>query len=243
MAILFQQRCYAIDLLIHNVSLSTNTATNFTGGNIYLLKNVCTTRNLITISESTVEFGSASATGGGMAFVTIGSITCIYSEVSLKPTTINIVDSLFQYNTARALGGGLLIFFGLNSCCSAEVNITNVTFLNNKAGTVPVSVVGSEILTKGGNIYIENIIGHNSSVRIHDCMIKGGVARAGGGIFVFACTGTELYINGSKFHNNVAHDGGHIAIALVSSSTCTNVTITINSSVFEGAKPAAAAAE
>ena len=50
-------------------------------------------------------------------------------------------------------------------------------------------------------------------------------------------TGTELYINGSKFHNNTAHNGGHIAIIFVSNpQTCANATIAINNSLFKTGK-------
>ena len=47
--------------------------------------------------------------------------------------------------------------------------------------------------------------------------------------------GTELHINGSRFQNNTACNGGHIAITLVSHA-CANVTITItnSTSLFEG---------
>ena len=185
-AIQFNQNCLAIDVSIHNVSLSRNTATNFSGGNIYLY-NYCTAGNSATISSSTLEYGNANDSGGGMAFVTSA---CSSSMVSLKAITINIADSMFQYNTAHALGGGLCISHGLiglseYSCCSAEVNITDVTFLNNNVSTVPVLVNGMAISTKGGNIYIADWNGQllNNSVRIHNCLIKGGVAGSGGGIF------------------------------------------------------------
>ena len=184
-AIQFNQNCLAVDVSIHNVSFSRNTATNYSGGNVYLY-NYCTAGNSLTISSSTLEYGNANDRGGGMAFVTSA---CSSSMVTLKAITINISDSNFQYNTAYELGGGFYVSHGLigssdYSCCSAEVNITNVTFLNNNVSTVPVLVGGRAISTKGGNIYIEDSIGQwlNNSVRIHNCLIKGGVAGSGGGI-------------------------------------------------------------
>ena len=135
MAIQFNQSCFAIDVLIHNISLSKNTAI-ITGGNIFL-PNICTAGNSVTVSKSTVEFGNAFNTGGGMAFLTKASETCSSSVVSLKPTIISIVHSTFQYNTAYFLGGGLAIIFesSVYYCCSTEFNILNVTFFNNKVAT------------------------------------------------------------------------------------------------------------
>lgn len=79
--------------------------------------------------------------------------------MGLKPNNINIVDSTFQYNTARKSGGGLNIGLAVPSeyfCCSADVNITNVMFFNNTVSTLPYEVNEAEV---GGNICIENIIG------------------------------------------------------------------------------------
>ena len=107
--------------------------------------------------------------------------------MGLKPNSINIVDLTFQYNTARISGGGLNIGLPVPSeyfCCSADVNITNVTFLNNTVSTLPYEVNGAKV---GGNIHIENISGQwfNNTVKIHSCLIEGGVARVGGGDLFF----------------------------------------------------------
>ena len=129
-----------------------------------------------------MEFGT-SPIGGGMAFQTDAFLGCPSSVVNLKPTSVNIVDSTFQYNTARKSGGGLVISLGSFEyfCCSAEVNITNVTFLNNAVSTVSYGVNGTELFTTGGNIYIDDV-GQwlYNSVRIHNCLIEGGVAQIGG---------------------------------------------------------------
>ena len=81
-----------------------------------------------------------------------------------KPETnysINTVDSTFQYNTARKSGGGLVILLGSFDyfCCSAEVDITNVTFLNNTVSTVSYGVNETETFTTGDNICIVEIAG------------------------------------------------------------------------------------
>ena len=177
MVIKFYQSLFAFDVLIHNVSLSRNTATNSAGGNLHL-SNLCTAKNSVTISKSTMEYGNASVTGGGMKFITNTSEICSPLMVSHQPANIDIIDSMFQYNTASEQGGGLAIYFDSydSFCCSALVNITNVTFLNNNVNTLQVTLDGLPMFTKGGNIFIENRSGQllNNSVRIHSCLIKGG---------------------------------------------------------------------
>ena len=180
---LLNQSCIAANVLIHNVSFSKNNAT-MNGGNIYLA-NLCTAGNSITISRSIVEYGNSSMYGGGMGFITGAFNTCISSMVSLKPTIVNIVDSTVQYNTAID-GGGLNILFQ-RFCCNVEMNITNVTFFNNKADKAKVTFNGANIkTTNGGNIFIYDSAGlwFNQSVRIHNCLIEGGEAEVGGGIAV-----------------------------------------------------------
>ena len=186
MAILFDQSCLANDVVIHNVSLSANTATDRSGGNLYL-SNICTAGNSVTISRSTLQYGNASGAGGGMMFLVNGSDECS-SIQNLKPAIVSTVDSTFQYNAAYYAGGGLIILAGSFQyiCCSAEVHITNVTFLNNKVSSVLVSQDGKGFPAGGGNVYIDDNSGQwfNSLVRIERCRIEGGVARSGGGIWL-----------------------------------------------------------
>ena len=203
-AIMFDQSCFSINVLMHNISLSRNTATSI-GGNIFV-PNFRAAGNSITISRSTVEFGTSSI-GGGMEFVTSAS-----SMTNLKPTSVNIVDSTFRYNTAHKKGGGLVILLGSFEYfyCSAEVNITNVTFLNNTVSTVSYGVNGTENLTTGGNIYIDGIAGQmlKISVSIKNCLIEGGVAQMGGGIYVnnvvYSQQSLEISISNTHFICNQA---------------------------------------
>ena len=157
-----------------------------------------------------MEFGT-SPIGGGMAFLTGASQECPSSMINLKPTSVNIVDSTFQHNTARKKGGGLDISLGsFEYCCSTEVNITNVTFLNNTVSTVPYGVNGAELLTRGGNICIDDSAGQwfNNSVRIQNCLIEGGVAETGGGIYVsnvvYYQKSIEIIISNTHFICNQA---------------------------------------
>ena len=133
MAIQFYQSCFAISVLIHNVSLSRNVANSslFVGGNIFV-PNFSIAGNSITISRSTVELDTSSI-GGRMVFLTDAFLGCPSTMINHKPTSVNIVDSTFQHNTARKIGGGLVISLGSESfeysCCSTEVDITNCNFL------------------------------------------------------------------------------------------------------------------
>ena len=193
LAIQFYRSCFAINVVIHNVSISRNVGNGngslLTGGNIFL-SNLCTAGNSITISRSIVEYGNSSGSGGGMMILTDGFPGCPSWMINLKPiTSINIVDSTFQHNTARKRGGGLSISLGSFEyfCCSAEVEIRNVSFLNNTVSTLPYAAdaYGAANFTQGGNIYIYDINGQwfNNSVKIHSCLVEGGIAMSGGGIY------------------------------------------------------------
>ena len=243
-AMTFNHSCFAFDVSIHNVFYSRNAGTNSVGGNIYLA-NLCTAKNTLTISRSSVEFGYASDSGGGMSITTNDSQECQSSIVSLKPTIINIVDSRFRYNTARRMGGALVVVFDSSQyfCCNAEVNITNVTFLNNKVGAVPVSHDGEELITSGGNIFIQDsTTGQwlNNTVRIHSCQIEGGVAMSGGGIRLmylvkFAASwqkNTEmegLFISNTRFICNQATNNSYAVSLLVEGTLLDNYSMTLNS--------------
>ena len=242
MAILFDQSCHAIDISIHNVSLSRNTATHLSGGNVYL-SNICTAGNSLTISSSTVEYGNASGGGGGMIFIVNGSDDCS-SLQNFEPAVISISDSTFRYNTAYYIGGGLTIIAGSFQyiCYSPEVYITNVTFLNNKVSNVLVSQDGKEFPAGGGNIYIDDINGQglNSLVRIDKCLIEGGVARSGGGIWLnhlvtsanFRQQSTEVkgvLITNTQFICNQATDNNFGASLVAICMLQDNYTTTLNS--------------
>ena len=190
MAVQFNHSCFTTHVVIDNVSLSRNTAINNTGGNIHILVQPCTGGNSVTVSRSIVELGNSSESGGGMTF--LGGNACLFPTVRDRPTTINIVDSTFRYNTAYKVGGGgLRIIFQSfqHSCCSAEVNILNVTFLNNTAHIVTTIDIAKPLLTYrfgGGNIFITDDGGQwrNNTVRIENSLIEGGVAPYGGGIYL-----------------------------------------------------------
>ena len=244
LAVQFNHTCFAIDVLIYSVSLSRNAGINDTGGHIYLV-NICAAGNSVTISRSTVEHGYANDSGGGMSIGTNDSPSCPSSMASLTPTNIKIVDSSFQYNTARRMGGALVIIFDSSKyfCCSAKVNITNVTFLNNQASTVPLLLDGEKRLTSGGNIFIEDDTAGqwlNNSVRIHSCLIEGGVAMSGGGIRLlysikFAASWQNLpeteglFISNTRFICNQATDKSYGASLMVESTLLANYSMTLKS--------------
>ena len=106
-------------------------------------------------------------------------------------------------------------------CCSAEVNITNVTFLNNTV-SIPVAFDRSDLPIGGGNIFIQDDTAGKwlkNSIRIHNCQIEGGMAVSGGGILQIhvvkhAISSQEeneiegLFISNTQFKCNQAMSSG-----------------------------------
>ena len=251
MGVQLSQSCFTTYVVIDNVSLSRNTAINNTGGNIHIFVQPGTGGNSVTVSRCIVEFGNSSGSGGGMTFSFMSDNEYTFPTVSDKPTTVNIVDSVFQCNTAYKLGGG-----GLNirfqsfqhTCCSTKVNILNVTFFNNTAHNVTTLNVTKPLWDDtigGGNIFItdEGGLWLNNTVRIENCLIEGGVATKGGGIYqiqrIFpsgtssppseVSTVETIYISNTQFlGNRVITDG--IADGLGGASL--NVEITSHDLVY-----------
>jgi len=251
MAIDLTQICFAIHIVVDNVLFSRSTASSYSGGNIGIAQ-MCTVGNSVTVSRSIVEFGNASDAGGGMAFITTA---CKFPIVGYKPTTLNILGSTFQYNTAYT-GGGLVVSFNssLHSCCSAKVNIVDVAFLNN--GATKMVEDTEESLGGGGNIRIMDIGGQwlNNTVRIENCRIQGGMAALGGGIYVTQLINSAgstwneiptvevLFISNTQFVcNQAATDDGGASLRVETGMLNLNSTIpamtkklTIMNTKFEG---------
>ena len=123
------------------------------------------------------------------------------------------------------------------------MNITNVTFLNNKVGTVPVLHDGEESTTSGGNIYIQDsTTGQwlNNTVRIHSCLIEGGVAMSGGGVRLLHSLEFDvswerspenevLFISNTRFICNQATGNSYAASLTVGGTLLDNYSTTLNS--------------
>ena len=218
-AIQFDQSCFATHVTIYNVSLSRNSAnaTRGVGGNLYIMQGRIATGSSVTVNRSIVENGSASEAGGGVAIGIRTVQTNIPSSGSQYPITINVINSTIQHNTAGMHGGGLAISFE-QLCCRASVDIADTLFLNN----------GGDILG-GGNIWImQHSYWLQSTVRIENSLIKGGIAEIGGGICLIqgvyfwqkntdTFTSEALYISSTKFIYNRAttNDGGASIMAAV----------------------------
>ena len=247
-SIQFDQSCFASHVTVHNVSLSRNraNATGALGGNLFIMQERIATGSSVTVNRSIVEFGSASEAGGGVAVWIRTVETNVPSSGSQYPITVSIVDSTFQHNTASMYGGGLAISFD-QLCCRARVDITNTLFLNNGGDTL-----------SGGNIWImQHSYWLRSTVRIENCLIKGGIAEMGGGISLsqrvyFWQNSTDtftfevLYIASTKFLCNLVTTNGGGASILVAIeygshlplySWAPTITqqITVNNVTFDGA--------
>ena len=152
---------------------------------------------------------------------------------------MNIKGSTFQYNSAyEGGGGGLAITFDSSEqfCCSADVNIEDVTFLNN---TVPNLAKPVNLTVRGGgNIMIRDSGGQwfNNTVRITNCLIEGGVALDGGGIllsqwvistgssaeFTAIPTTDVLFISNTQFVCNQAYGVGSSSLKVQLDPTTLN---------------------
>ena len=184
-----------------------------------------------------------------------------YEECSevIETYTVNITSSWILFGNATndtIFKGGISLKVG-QSCYNVKVHIHNTTLKKNMGGNMFLLLNGfaHNIITitdsnfdcgytsySGGGMLISTIYNasqvlqdqhiESNCVYINNTEFTGNHADSGGAMAVFPYTGTELHINASRFHNNTAHNGGHIAITLVS-HTCANVTITINKSFFE----------
>ena len=140
------------------------------------------TGSLVTISSSIVEFGNASGAGGGVQIsIKTHKTNMPLSERNHSPISVIIDDSTFQNNSAGYRGGGISISFE-QLCCSASVNITNTQLMHNRVDRKLID--GTNADTTGGNIDILHIGGQwlQSTVRIENSLIKGGMAGTGGGM-------------------------------------------------------------
>ena len=234
------------NLIIDSVTIRNSTGTGLVG--INLEKSL--------IYHSAFMFNQATS-----AFPMSGNILLLYENCSemIETYTLNVTSSWILFGNATTQltsTGGLSLYVG-QSCYNVKVHIHNTTLRENMGRNMLLSLNGfaHNIITitdshfefgytsySGGGMLIcttYNVSGipqhvESNRVYINNTQFMGNYADYGGAAAVLLCTGTELHINGSRFHNNAAHNGEHIALMLVSSMyICTNMTITINKTLFE----------
>ena len=232
------------NLVVDSVTIQNSTGTGLIGYNL----------GKSSIRYSTFMFNQATS-----ASPWSGNMALSYDNV-IETSTMNITSSWISFGNAineSPSAGGLNLNVS-HPCYNVKVHIHNTTFTENMGRNMLLGLNGfaHNIITitdshfeggynakAGGGIYIyttynpPNIFHHvqSSRVYINNTEFVENNARLGGGaMYVHPRTGTELYIDASKFLNNVAQTGGHIAISLIyTSRTCVNSTITISNSLFE----------
>ena len=161
------------------------------------------------------------------------------SEV-IETLTLNITSSLMLFGKAiseEPCPSGLHLQVE-QSCCSMRINIHNITLKKNLGGNMLILLNGfaHDIITiadshfeggaltgTGGGIFITSTEDYNppqmsqlvQSNRVYITnteFVKNRAEFGVGGAIAVVCAGTELYIDKSKFHNNIAYHGGHIAV-------------------------------
>lgn len=186
-----------------------------TGGvlSVVILDN--TASATVSISNLTIQNGSADLDGGGLNFEHDFTGTAAL-------VTLNIADVIAQSNSTATFGSGIAVFdWGTNG--GLNVNITDCIVRGNSVPT------GSD----GGpaGIYIDNF-GADIEVAISRCQILDNMAELdGGGLYINSASGNATLVNNVIAGNSVSDDNGgglYIINTGGGDSTITNNTITEN---------------
>ena len=237
------------NLVLDSVTILNSTGTGLVGHN---LRESLIHHSVFLFNQATREFSCSS------------SIFLLYRKCSevIETFTLNITSSwiLFGNATDNTCSNGIHLQIA-QSCYNVKVQIHNTTLKGNMGGNMFLGLngiahnmvfitechfEGGDTSEVGGGVFIASLynasqvpqLAQSNLVYISNTKFIGNHASSGGTMSILLCTGTELYINGSKFQNNVAYkNGGHIAITFISNpQTCTNMTITINNSLFKDGK-------
>ena len=196
--------------------------TNNTNGidKVIAINPICTSPINVTITGVTVSFGRNSQpygtpdfsfTGGGIDWCATGSSSVFTLSNSVVSNNTNV----------NGYGGGLNV--DSSAATGFTVNITNVTFQNNRT----LSTINE---SNGGAI---NLFGSGLAVNITNSTFTGNsttnTTSGGGAIYFRPTTASSLSISGSTFTNNTAPGiGGAIATNTFGAGT----TVTIGTSTF-----------
>ena len=217
--------CTNVDIKLHNVTLSYNGrkhASNKYGGNLRIFSaSHPSVFRRVTIVNCYIEGGVASYAGGGIA-ITIGDTTLIEDHKCLNSTN-NLANRITISNTVVTsnTGGGVSVY--INACTKYTIEISQVTFYDNKI-THSSSDVGY-----GGNLQVslmpiltEAPLFHFLS--ISNSTLQSGIGPSGGGAGIVAGFADPfrddiayhwMSITNTLFIDNVAESGGGMAIMLV----------------------------
>lgn len=234
------------NLVLDSVTIQNSTGTGLVGHN---LRESLIHRSVFVFNQATRAFSCSSG------------IFLLYRKCSkvIETFTLNISSSLILFGNAieKTCSTGLHLQIG-QSCYNIKVQIHNTTLKVSVGGNMFLGLngiahnivfitdshlEGGDTSEVGGGMFIATVynatqipqLAQSNLVYISNTEFIGNHAWSGGAISILLCTGTELYINGSRFQNNVAYtNGGHIVITFISNpQTCTNMTIRISNSLFE----------
>ena len=227
-----------VSLYIHHVTLYNNiysTNNSVIGGALYI-HSVNNTH--ITITNSAFTNNRVDDAGGGL---------CMYIETDTDThNNITIINSTFTNNRVRMEGGGLYIITDTDT--HNNITITNSAFASNTVGvfdggglyietgidsrnnniTITNSAFTNNIVPAGGGLFIITDSEHNYITITNSIFTNNTVDDTGGGIYIYASTGTHNNINitNSVFTNNTVGENGGGLYIYTESDVHNNITIT-----------------
>jgi len=151
---------------------------------------------------------------GNYAELDGGAVLFASSSSPYSATEVYIDGSNFYSNTAQRHGGHILLFSDSPLKGNMSISINNSHFENGTASS------GGGLAVRSSDKTFQCV--QNDHVDITNNEFVGNHADQDGGAVEVVpsfslCAGTEVYINGTKFHNNTANRyGGHIFILLKS---------------------------
>jgi tetratricopeptide (TPR) repeat protein/energy-coupling factor transporter ATP-binding protein EcfA2 len=209
-------------LTLSNSTVSSNTAQGDGGG--------ITNSGTLTLSNSTVSGNTAQSDGGGIT--NSGTLTLSNSVISgnsandgggiTNSGTLTLSNSTVSGNTAQGDGGGITNSGTLtlsNSVISGNSANDGGGIYNSTAtamGTVTNSTISGNAAQGNGSAFY-----NQGKLMLTNSTVSGNAAQGNGGAF-YNTEGSLVYLTFCTIYDNIAGDGGGIAIAGGSSVTMRN---------------------
>ena len=230
---------YAADVVVNNSYMSSNTATDGSGGAIYATNSVTITSSDFYTNSSE---GRENDNGGG----------AIFSQGALT-----VADSYFYNNEANKDGAAIFVNIDSDSSTTSDPSITNTYFYENKINIDgnggAVSLLNTRTATITGNTFYLNeartdggaLCAQGKNLNIQTCYFAGNSANRYGGAVYFNQSSsdpeTAFSMSDTMFHENKSSGYGgatYIATNTVEIKKCTfdnNFVIATSSEGYGGA--------
>ena len=192
------------------------------GGNMFLLLShyVVNSSSYTILIENCIFTGGKSSIGGGLS-IHENSKPCPSDAKGIRPDTVYIYNSTFEYNMALFSGGGICFYYDPISCHATHVFMREVIVKNNL-------IEAHSRKGNGGNLGIHvSLSAVTNLIKIDDSVISNGHAFTGfgGGLFIRVTDslntvpkhpasqkdGLIVQISNTTFTNNEAMFGGGIS--------------------------------